>query len=192
MTAGSTQQKGFFASLFDFGFTSFVTLKFLRVVYIVALAVIGLTGFGLFLTYLSQGGVYVLIAIVGTPILMLVYLLLVRVGLETIALLYRIEENTSIMAAAGGAHGAVPGPPSPYTMPAPAYGVRTAPVPEAAPAGPQPPPFAPPVPPAPSAAEASPPVAHTPPVAQTPSVAQTPPDVPPRPEDLPDAGPPRV
>ena len=183
MTVGPTQQKGFFASLFDFSFTSFVTLKFLRIIYIVALGVIGLIGLGLFLTYLSQGGVYVLIAIVGTPILMLVYLVLVRVGLETIALLYRIEENTSIMAAAaGGAHGAVPGAPSPYTMPAPAYGVRTAPVPEAAAARSESPPFAAPVPAPPSASEAPPPVPHTPPG----------PDVPPRPEDLPDAGPPRA
>jgi hypothetical protein len=95
------EAKGFFASLFDFGFTSFITLKFLSVIYGVVVVLILVTSVILFVTGISQGGTFAVLAIVVIPIVALLYLVLTRVSLEIVALFFRIGENTSLMVAAG-------------------------------------------------------------------------------------------
>jgi hypothetical protein len=94
------EAKGFFASLFDFGFTSFVTLKFLRIIYGGLVTLILATGVILIVASLSQGGTYAFLAIVIIPIVTLFYLVVTRVSLEIVALFFRIGENTSLMVAA--------------------------------------------------------------------------------------------
>ena len=97
--------KGFFASLFDFGFTSFITLKFLSFIYSFVVVLILLTSVVLFIAGLSQGGIYAGLAIVVIPIVTLLYLVVTRVSLEIVALFFRIGENTSLMAAAANRPG---------------------------------------------------------------------------------------
>jgi len=99
------EAKGFFASLFDFGFTSFITLKFLRLIYGVLVVLILLGGVVVFLGSISQGGIYILVAIVIVPIVTLIYLVLTRVSMEMVALFFRIGENTNLMVAAAGSAG---------------------------------------------------------------------------------------
>jgi hypothetical protein len=100
--------KGFFATLFDFSFTSFVTLKFLRVIYAIAVVAIGLATLVWMGIIGSQGGILVLVALVLGPLAGLLYLISVRVGFEVIAVLFRIGENTSVLA---GQSSAPPSPP---------------------------------------------------------------------------------
>lgn len=95
------EAKGFFASLFDFGFTSFITFKFLRYIYAGGVVLILLTGIFFFFEGISQGGVYILGAIIA-PIVTLAYLILVRISLEIVAMFFRIGDNTATMAAAAG------------------------------------------------------------------------------------------
>jgi hypothetical protein len=99
------EAKGFFASLFDFGFTSFITLKFLSVIYGVVAVLILLTSVVLLVVSLSQGGNYAVLAIVVIPIVALFYLVVTRVSLEIVALFFRIGENTSLMVAAANREG---------------------------------------------------------------------------------------
>jgi hypothetical protein len=99
------EAKGFFASLFDFGFTSFITLKFLSVIYGVVVVLILLTSVVLLVVSLSQGGSYAVLAIVVIPIVALFYLVVTRVSLEIVALFFRIGENTSLMVAAANREG---------------------------------------------------------------------------------------
>jgi hypothetical protein len=99
------EAKGFLASLFDFGFTSFITLKFLRVIYGVLVVLILLAGVGAFLGSILQGGLYILIAIIIVPIVTLIYLVLTRVSMEMVALFFRIGENTTLMVASAGVAG---------------------------------------------------------------------------------------
>ena len=101
------EAKGFFASLFDFGFTSFITLKFLRVIYGVVVVLILLISVAILVASISQGGMYALLAIVVVPIVTLIYLVLTRVSLEIVALFFRIGENTSLMVAAANRAGPV-------------------------------------------------------------------------------------
>lgn len=95
----SREAKGFFASLFDFKFTSFITLRFLGVFYAVVVILILLSSALFFFAILSAGGPYALVAIF-IPIVTLVYLVLTRVCMEMIAMFFRIGENSSVMAAA--------------------------------------------------------------------------------------------
>jgi len=122
MPNSQIEAKGFFASLFDFGFTSFITLKFLRLIYGVLVVLILLIGVGAFLGSISQGGIYILIAIIIVPIVTLLYLVLTRVSMEIVALFFRIGENTNIMAASAGSAGPTnggshPGLAGPYSGP---------------------------------------------------------------------------
>jgi Domain of unknown function (DUF4282) len=99
MAGSPMETKGFFAALFDFGFTSFITLKFLRVIYTLLVCLILLVGL-LFLIYgLSQGGGSAVAFIFLAPLATLFYLIFVRIYMELIAMFFRIGENTSIMAA---------------------------------------------------------------------------------------------
>lgn len=106
MSRGNLESKNFFAALFDFGFTSFVTLRFLKLIYAILVGLILLTGFIFFVALIFRGGVSVILALVGVPIVTLFYLVLARVYTEMIALFFRIGENTSLIARGVG------GPPS--------------------------------------------------------------------------------
>ena len=97
MTTSAQGQRGLLSSLFDFGFTTFITLTFLRVIYAVVMVVIGLMGLVLFITLASYGGLAVLGALVVVPIVTLLYLVLARVGMETVALFFRMGEDLSAL-----------------------------------------------------------------------------------------------
>jgi hypothetical protein len=110
MASSPMETKGFFAALFDFGFTSFITLKFLRVIYTILVCLILLTGLIFLVGGLSQGGGTAVLVIIAAPLATLLYLIFVRIYMELIAMFFRIGENTSIMAAALA--GQAPPPPA--------------------------------------------------------------------------------
>jgi len=89
-----------FAGLTDVGFRTFVTRKFLSVIYIVLAVGILLTAIAFFASAASQGGRAALVALVVVPLVALLYLVMARVSLELVALMFRIAENTDRMAAA--------------------------------------------------------------------------------------------
>jgi len=91
--------KGFFASLFDFGFTSFITLKLMSGVYGLLVVLTLLAGVFLVVVGISRGGMDAVGAIVVVPVVTLIYLVLMRVSMEMVALFFRIGENTNLMAA---------------------------------------------------------------------------------------------
>lgn len=97
-------EKGFFASLFDFSFRSFITIKIVRVFYILAMIFIGLYALGLLIFVASAGGstglggLGVLLGLVGAGLIFLLGVMYIRVLLETILVLFRIEGNTARIA----------------------------------------------------------------------------------------------
>ena len=113
--------KGFFGALFDFGFTSFITLRFLSFIYGALVVVILLGGGVLFVVSIARGGTYGLVAMFIVPLVTLFALVLVRISLESVALFLRIGENAAVMAAAAGAGpnggDTHPGLPGPYVGP---------------------------------------------------------------------------
>ncbi|MBN1949438.1 MAG: DUF4282 domain-containing protein [Candidatus Cloacimonetes bacterium] len=88
----------FFSTLFDFSFSEFITIKIVKVLFIIGiiLAIIGAITFivaGFNLSTVA-GIVFLLIS----PIIFLLYILLIRVWLEIIIVIFRIADNTKIMA----------------------------------------------------------------------------------------------
>jgi Domain of unknown function (DUF4282) len=99
--------KGFFASLFDFSFSSLITTKIIKLVYIIAVIAIGLflligllTGLIQLVSGSAIGG---LVEIILTPIIALIYLILSRIYLELVIILFRIGEDVRRLADSQGA-----------------------------------------------------------------------------------------
>ncbi len=89
------QNKGFFGALFDLSFSEFITTKLIKVLYILLLIVLVLGYVGLVISGFSNGaGTGLLMMFIVGPIGVLLYLILIRVYLELIMVIFRIEENT--------------------------------------------------------------------------------------------------
>jgi hypothetical protein len=88
--APPSRSKGFFADLFDFGFTDFVTPKVVKFVYVVMTIIIGLVWiFYIVLGFSVSPGGGVLVLIFG-PIVALLWLLVCRIALELTMVIFRI------------------------------------------------------------------------------------------------------
>jgi hypothetical protein len=86
--------KGFFASLFDFSFTEFVTLKIVKFIFILGLtgaavaslaSLVGALGFGGFKWY----------SLLLAPLMFIGMAFLLRIWLELVMVAFRIADNTS-------------------------------------------------------------------------------------------------
>jgi hypothetical protein len=91
----ATRSKGFVASLFDFSFSSFVTPKLIRALYVLATiwtAVMTIAYCSLCLHF-GDGGTMIIFLIISAPILFLLGIGSIRVALEVFMVLHRLNEN---------------------------------------------------------------------------------------------------
>jgi hypothetical protein len=118
-------EQGFLSSLFDVSFSSLVTTRVIKVLYVLSMIIIGLFALFFVVTAFSNSvasGIVVLLII--APLAGLLYLIYVRVLLELVIVIFRIwETNVELVQlqrsqAAGGS--APPPPPSSPPLPAPA------------------------------------------------------------------------
>lgn len=89
---------GFFKALFDFGFKSFVTIKFAAIIYGIALALIGVfTLIGIIFAFVSmtEEPIVGFFMLVLTVILAPFYLIMVRLTLELYVSMIRTAQNTA-------------------------------------------------------------------------------------------------
>jgi hypothetical protein len=94
----ATDSKGFLNALFDFSFTSFVTTKIIKVVYvlILILTVLYALAFTIWAFKLNAGtGLFVLI--IGDPLFILIVMAFWRLVLESFIVVFRIAEDTRAM-----------------------------------------------------------------------------------------------
>jgi hypothetical protein len=128
------EPKGFLSSLFDTSFSSLITTRVIRVIYIISMVVIALAAlFWVAAAFARSPAAGLLVLIIVAPIVSLLYLIYTRVLLEVIIALFRImETNIELVELQRGALApAVPAPTSP-------------PMTSEAPTTPQPPASAPP------------------------------------------------
>ena len=86
--------KGFVGSLFDFGFTSFVTPKVVRVLYPLIMILAGLGALGLAATAFSISVVVGILAlIIFAPLYFLVVTAIWRIALEFFVVIFRVAED---------------------------------------------------------------------------------------------------
>ncbi len=117
------QRKGFFRSLFDLSFTSFVTARVVKFIYVISLIfvvlyVLSTVGYLSFIAYAfiaaiaesealgMVGGVILFLLLL--PILLLVAITYVRVLLEIVIVLFRISSNTAELVRQGRAAPVMP------------------------------------------------------------------------------------
>ena len=116
-------QKGFFGALFDLTFSSFVTTKIIKVLYVLAIVIAGIIALAYTIAAFAADPVLGLLTLVIlAPIGFLLYVIYTRVFLELIIVIFRIlETNTELVhlqrgGASGGSSGGPP-PPPPYSPP---------------------------------------------------------------------------
>jgi Domain of unknown function (DUF4282) len=99
------QAKGFFGSLFDYSFSSFITSKIIKVLYVLTTIVAALWTLAIiFLAFKASSGLGILVLLIGGPIFFVITMIYVRVGLELLMVIFRIHENVEgINQRAGGA-----------------------------------------------------------------------------------------
>jgi Domain of unknown function (DUF4282) len=134
-TEDPAMQKGFFASLFDVSFSSLITTKVIKAVYVISMIVIGFAAlvFIIAAAVSDDGGAgAVIFALIVVPIFALLYLIYTRIILEVIIVLFRImESNVELVEIQRRAVGpATPAPTAP-----PATPQSSPPPPESPPAG---------------------------------------------------------
>lgn len=88
----------FFASLFDMSFTEFVTIRLIKVLYILSIVGAVLLGLSMLVAGFSNGFGSGILSLIVTPIVVGIYILMARIWLELIVVVFRIAENTSQMA----------------------------------------------------------------------------------------------
>jgi uncharacterized protein DUF4282 len=97
---------GFLGDLLDFTFTRFITIKWVKLIFIIGLAVLvlgaaGIAIFGLITLFTGDGfagkmaGLFMICA---AAIGLLFYAIALRIYMELIVVLFRIEEHTRVMA----------------------------------------------------------------------------------------------
>ena len=91
----AARSKGFLASLFDFSFSSFVTPKLIRALYVLATiwtAVMTIAYCSLCLHF-GDGGTMIIFLVISAPLLFLLGIGSIRVALEVFMVLHRLNEN---------------------------------------------------------------------------------------------------
>jgi hypothetical protein len=99
----SLSSKGFVASLFDFGFNSFVTPKVVKVLYVLIMVVLALGGVALAVSAFAAStalGIFVLLIV--APLGFFVYLALWRIALEIFVVIFRIADDLRFIRDHGG------------------------------------------------------------------------------------------
>ncbi|MCO6501876.1 MAG: DUF4282 domain-containing protein [Acidimicrobiales bacterium] len=93
----NTQTGSFFGALFDTSFSNLITMRFLKVIYTVILVLSGLGVLVWVFAAFDAGGAVAFVSLIVGLAGWLLYVILIRVSLEVIAVLFKISENTSRM-----------------------------------------------------------------------------------------------
>ena len=93
------ENQSFFSKLFDMSFSRFVTPSIIQVIFVLGIVAGGIAAIGMFTTLsFAAGAGGALLGIVVAAISFLVYVVLARMSLEALVALFRIAENTKVLA----------------------------------------------------------------------------------------------
>ena len=95
--------KGFWAGLFDFSFSEFVTTRVVKVLYVLMVVVAAGVGVVLFLTGFKNP-----VNFLFGPLVFVGYLIVGRISLETVIVIFRLAENVQYLADVKKGEGAPP------------------------------------------------------------------------------------
>lgn len=92
------QGAGFFASLFDFSFTEFITPKLIKFLYILGMLGAGVAAVGFIITGFAQHWAAGILLLVLSPVIFLFFMIYARVVLELLILWFRFVEHAGNIA----------------------------------------------------------------------------------------------
>ena len=93
--------KGFFGSLFDLSFTSFITSKIIKFLYVLIIILLGLGAIAVIVLAQNQPSPMPILSFIVAPLAFFLYLILARVQLELIIVIFRMSEHLGEIADQG-------------------------------------------------------------------------------------------
>ena len=91
-------ERSFLQILFDISFKELITLKIIKTLYIIGILFSGIGAFYLIITGFSNSFFSGLLALIVSPAVFLIYVILSRVLLEFIWSVFKIAEDTELIA----------------------------------------------------------------------------------------------
>ncbi len=88
--------QNFFEALFDFSFSEFVTTKIIKVIYGLGVAIAAIAAIGLIVNGFQSSFLLGILALIVSPIVFIIYTILIRVWLEVVIVLFRILEEVKL------------------------------------------------------------------------------------------------
>ncbi|MGF1489711.1 MAG: DUF4282 domain-containing protein [Prochloraceae cyanobacterium] len=92
------RKKSFFQSLFDFSFSSFITLKIIGILYGILIGLFALGTIASIFGGFSLGFFSGVRSLILAPLGFLLSIILLRIGLETMIVLFKVAEHTAAIA----------------------------------------------------------------------------------------------
>ncbi len=89
------QAKGFFGKLFDFSFHDFITPTITAILYGIFVVFAGIIAIGFIVGGFTQGAALGIIALILSPAVFLLFVIMFRMMLESMIALIRIAQNTT-------------------------------------------------------------------------------------------------
>jgi len=92
--ARGADSRGFLSALFDFSFTSFVTTRIIKVLYVLILVLVSLVAlFYTIIAFRLSTGFGLLVLIIGDPLYIIIVMAFWRLLLEAFVVVFRIAED---------------------------------------------------------------------------------------------------
>jgi Domain of unknown function (DUF4282) len=106
------EERGFFEALFDISFTSFITTRIIKVLYVLSLILIAIALLAYtVIAFAASVALGVFVLVIAAPLVGLLWTIYVRVLLEFVMVVFRImETNTELVALQRGSAGPPPTP----------------------------------------------------------------------------------
>ena len=92
------EEKGFIQMLFDISFEEIITLKIIKFLYLLGILFSGIGAFYLIVQGFSNSFFTGFLALIFSPVLFFIYVILSRVILEIVWSVFKIAENTQTIA----------------------------------------------------------------------------------------------
>jgi hypothetical protein len=125
------QAKGFFASLFDYSFSAFITPKIIKLLYVLSTIVVGLwTLLVILWGFRQSSGLGILMLVILGPIFFVITMIYVRVWLELLIVFFRIQGDVKEINRRGEGEAGTTVEPAPASAGPPAVEAPTTPAPE--------------------------------------------------------------
>ena len=88
------EKKCFCTSLFDLSFRELITIKLVKILYVIGIVIAGIVALSLIVMAFTKGFGLGLLYVIASPFAFAVLVIIFRIKMELLMTLFRIEENT--------------------------------------------------------------------------------------------------